>query len=624
MPGINSNSTPELEQVAEEWIRAGLSRRQLLRFIAGGTTVAALAAVVAACGGSSGSSAPTTSGASSGATQGTQSTQSTQSTQTVAPGDIQTGVTLTIPLVTTLDVTLDPARGINSLTLAVLLPYIYGGLLVYDKDAHPVKDLAESYQKSPDGLTWTFIIRKDAKFASGRQVVADDFIYSWERALDPKQTSPASSFMEHLAGYTEYTKGQADHISGVKKIDDQTIQITLSRPYNFFTSYLAVFPWFVVDHELVEKYGARTNTDWSTHTPYGTGPWKVSKFDPASVLELVPNEHYYDKPSPSVTKVTFPILRGPVASNTALNLYKSGQAQVVPSFPLSLLDAVEKDFKDQIQWILAGGVDSIAMNFAKKPFDNVLVRRAFGLAIDRETLDNTIWRGTLKPTTAFTIPQVPDYTPPPGLDYNPDEAKKELAAAGFPGGKGLPPITMYVAAETSSEDVNRWRALADMWNKTLGANVQINTALTADQITTKRQNENGLQIAVAGWISPTPQTPQQISQAMRSDSPYMKGYYNWGIRVPAMTYNGVKYDPTADSKTFDGLVRQADVEQNPTKRNDLYHQAETLFLRDAVYVPFGNFRYPSIIKPNVKGLVWGGLYYSLPMPITKNVVVTKG
>ncbi|HET7037389.1 MAG TPA: peptide ABC transporter substrate-binding protein [Thermomicrobiaceae bacterium] len=627
----------DLERIAEEWVKAGLSRRKLLQFIAGGTSASALAAVVAACGGSS---APATSAATGTAAVSTQaagttapsaatqasggtSTQAASGTQAAA-GNIVSNATLTIPIVTTTDIVLDPGQGQNLLILAILIPYIFGGFLTYDKDARPKLDLAEKFDKSQDGLTWTFTIRQDAKFATGRPVVADDFLYSWHRTLNPKKPSPASSFMEHMQGYQEYMEGKADTISGAKKIDDRTVQVTLSKPYNFFTDYMSVFPWFVVDKELVEKYGDVTSSDWTNHQPYGTGPWKVSKFDPASTLELVPNEYYYGGLSPSVTKLVMPILKGPVAANIGLNMFKAGQAQVLPNFPLSLLDAVEQDYKDEIEWIVAGGVQSVAMNWAKKPFDNVLVRRAFGMAIDRETFDNVIWRGTRKPTSCFTIPQVPNYTCPAGIAYNPDEAKKVLAAAGFPDGKGLPQIKVYVSADTSAEDVNRWRALADMWNKTLGADVQIDTSLTSSQILDKRKAENGLQMEFAGWISPTPETPQQLSQAMRSDSPYMKGRFNWGIEVPPMTYNGVSYDPTADSKKFDELCGQADIEQDPQKRNDLYHQAETLFLEDAVYVPFANYRYPSLIDKHVQGLVWGGLFYALPMPPAKDVVIEKG
>lgn len=571
----------------------GLSRRRLLHYAAGGTSLATLAVLVP---------------------------PRAQAAQTAPSAAIKKNVTLTMPVVTTIDVTLDPNKADNQGLFAELYMYIYGGMVIDDKDAHVKMDLAEKIDKSPDGLVYTFHIRPDAKFGNGRAVVADDFVYSWKRALDPKNTSPTVLFLENLKGAKEYTAGTATEISGVRKIDDHTLELTLVEPHNYFLSYMCVFPWYIVDKDLVEKYGDSNNSDWINHQPYGTGPWRVDKFDPTTSIELVPNEHYWDPPSPSVTRIVLPILKGPTAATTALNLYKANQAQVVGVIPISLLDAVRKDYKDEVVDVVVGGTESVALSFTKKPFDDVLVRRAFAMALDRATFDNQVWRGTLKVTENFEPPSVKDYTPPPGIKYDPQEAKKVLAAAGFPGGKGLPPITLYMSSELSAEDINRWRALAQMWNTTLGSNVVVDTSMTQDQIDRKRVAEKGFQLEIFGVINVT-ETPQLMSEFLRSDSVYMKDRLDWGAPVPAMSYGGVTYDPAADSKTFDRLTSQADVEQDPEKRNALYQQAEELALRNAVYIPFGIYVYPALNKKNVRGLVWGAYYYIIPGAVGKDVVV---
>ncbi len=250
----------------------GLSRRSLLRYAAGGASLAALASVM----------------------------------DVAAQDSVQTGYTLTMPMVTTFDITLDPNKAENLGEHAELYMYIYGGMVVDDKDAHVLKDLAESIETSPDGLVYTFHIRPDAKFGSGRAVVADDFIYSWKRSLDPERPSPTAHFLENLQGYEEYSSGEATEISGVTKIDDQTLQLTLSRPYNYFLSYMCIFSWYVVDRELVEQYGDSNNSEWTNHQPYGTGMWKVDKFDPTTGIELVPNEHHWAPPSPSISRIVIP------------------------------------------------------------------------------------------------------------------------------------------------------------------------------------------------------------------------------------------------------------------------------------------------------------------------------
>ncbi len=644
-------------QLTSAWLRTGLRRRDLLRLLAAGISLVTINAILTACGGTAVTStsapaatvaattgaatvAPTTGAAATGAasttrvavaTTGAAATPATTgsiaaATASTAPayaaGDIATNVTITMPVVTTLDITLDPHKAINALVLFNLYDFIYGGLVKYDKDAHVQADLAEKWDKSADGLVYTFHLRPNIKFASGRAVTPDDFIYSWKRSLDPKTPSPAAHFLEHLKGYDEFTTGKTTELSGARKIDDRTIELTLSKPYNFFLSYLCAYPWWVVDKELVEKYGDSNNVDWTNHLPYGTGAWKVSKFDPATGIELVPNENYWGERSPSVTKVNLPILKGPTSANQALNLYKSDEAQILSNFPLSLLDAVQKDFKDQAFTVTGGGTGSVALSFSKKPFDNILVRLAFAMAIDRDKYDTQIWRGQWKPTDHYEPPSIPDYDAPPGIKYNLDEAKKVLTAAGFPNGQGLPTITLYIASDTTAEDVNRYRALADMWNKGLGANVQVDTSLTSSQIIDKRTAEKGFQMELMGWINIT-ETPQLMSEVFRTDSVYMKDRFDWGLPVEKKSYNGVDYDPATDAKKFDELMNQADIEQDPKKRNDLYRQGEALVLKNAVYVPYGNFVYFQLVKPKVKGLDWGAFFFFYPRSFEKNVVVLK-
>ncbi|MCA1668164.1 MAG: peptide ABC transporter substrate-binding protein [Thermomicrobia bacterium] len=640
-------------ELTTAWTRAGLRRRDLLRLFGAGVSLATINAILTACGGTTAATpttgttatgatsaakpttASTTASGSAAATNATAATTGSVTTGSAArpaaigspvagaavTGNIATGVTLTLPIVTTVDITLDPHKAINALIFGNLYEYFYGGLTRYDKDAHVIPDLAERWDKSPDGLVYTFHLRDGIKFANGKPITPDDFIYSWKRTLDAKAPSPAINFLEDLKGYDEFRTGKATEISGVRKIDDKTIELTLSKPVNYFLSYLSIYTWYVIDKDLVEKYGDSNNTAWTNHEPYGTGAWKVSKFDPNTGIELVPNENYWGKRSPSVTKINMPIIKGPTGPTQALNLYRGDQADVYSNFPLSLLDAVEKDFKDQIVDINVGGSASVAMSWTKKPFDNMLVRLAFAMAIDRERYDTQIWRGFYRPTEAFEPPTIPDYTSPPGIKFNLDEAKKVLVAAGFPNGQGLPPVTLYIASSTAAEDVNRYRALADMWNKGLGANVIVDTSLTSSQIIDKRTAEKGFQMELMGWINIT-ETPQLISEVFRTQDIYQKNRFDWGTPVPKASYNGVEYDPAADAKTFDALMDQADVEQDPKKRNDLYRQGEALVLKNAVYVPYGTFRYRAVAKPKVKGLEFGAYFYTFPFPIEEKVVVT--
>ena len=208
-------------EIATAWTRAGLSRRDLLRLLSAGVSLATLNAILTACGGAAATptagttatgattaakptAAPTTAGGSAPATNATAATTGSVTTgstarpaaigspvaNSAATGNIATGITLTLPIVTTTDITLDPHKAINSLVFGNLYEYIYGGLTRYDKDAHVVPDLAEKWDKSPDGLVYTFHLRDGIKFANGKPITPDDFIYSWKRTLDPKRPRP--------------------------------------------------------------------------------------------------------------------------------------------------------------------------------------------------------------------------------------------------------------------------------------------------------------------------------------------------------------------------------------------------------------------------------------------------
>ena len=534
--------------------------------------------------------------------------------------EIETDVTIQVPFNPFgQGVTLDPHRTINWLPFWIMFQNVWGGLVRYTETAEVELDLAESFEKSPDGLVYTFKIRPDAKYASGRPVLADHFIQSWRRALDPANTSPMAHFMEHVAGYQDFIDGNSEEL-GVRAIDDATVEVTLSKPYNFFLSYMAAFIWDVVDPDVLAEAG---ETDFVTQDA-GTGPWRFTSFDPSTEFVMEPNTHHYRGNSPSIVQIVWPIVTGPTAENTALNLYKADEA-VVTDVPLSLKAAVEQDpvLSKELNIISpSGSVRSLAMDFTKPPFDDVRVRRAFGMAIDRDKWANEIWQGTWAPAEFFTPPIVmttTPYEPPAGLKYDPEQAKALLAEAGFPGGEGLPEIVLYWDSTAAPDEINRWRAFLQMFKDTLGVEVQLDSSKTQDQIQDLQVENAGRQFDIWWWGNIT-ETPQLLSEVFRPDSPYMDGVFNWNVDLPAKG----GFDPGADARKFAELMAQADIESDETTRNQLYLQGEELVLKNAVYVPMGNTVPMYVRKPYLKGAKqasWTG--GAFPIWFDKDVVVVK-
>jgi oligopeptide transport system substrate-binding protein len=531
--------------------------------------------------------------------------------------EIETDATITVPL----DpygqaVTLDPHRTVNWGPFWVLFPNIWGGLVRFDELGKVQLDLAESYTVSDDGTIYTFKIRPDAKYANGNPVLADHFVQSWKRALDPTGLSPMASFMAQVKNYNRFTTGRSKNI-GFKAVDDATVEIELESPFSFFLSYLAAFVWSVVDPAVIADAGDEA----FPLSDGGTGPWRATEFDPATQLVLERNENYYGGNSPSIAKIVWTFVTGPSAASTALNLYKQGQA-ISADVPLSLKSSVERD-PDLSQELISiapeGSTRSLAFDFKQPPFNDVRVRRAIALAVDREAWANDIWEGTWTPSGVFTPPVVAEiaaYQPPEGLSTNVDEAKALLEGAGFPNGEGLPPIVYYEPSEDTDDEKARWKSFLDAIKGAIGVTIEHDTEKTLEQIQDLQDDNGGRQFDVVWWWNVT-ETPHLISEVFASESPYMKGVFNWSDTLEPSG----DFDPGADSKAFDELVVSADVEQDAETRNDLYRQAEELVLKNAVYVPLGHWKQMFVQKPWIQGTRQGPWTGRIPVVFDKDVVV---
>jgi oligopeptide transport system substrate-binding protein len=535
-----------------------------------------------------------------------------------AQEDIENDVTITVPL----DpygqvVTLDPHRAVNWGPFWALYPNVWGGLVRYDENAKVQLDLAESFTVSEDGKTYTFKIRSDARFANGNQVVAEHFITSWKRALNPDQPSPMAYFMEPLRNYRKYLQKTTEDI-GFKAVDESTVEIRLSRAYTYFLSYMASYVWSVIDPEVLEAEGE----DGFVLRDAGTGPWRFTEFDAASQVVMEPNENHYGGVSPSITKIVWPFVTGPTAASSALNMYKSDEA-ISADVPVSLKSTVERDpdLSEELKSIEpSGSVRVLSFDFKQEPFSDVRVRRAFSLAVDRDRLSE-IFEATWTPTRSFTPPAVSlnsEYEPPEAPERNVDEAKGLLEEAGFPNGEGIPTITYYEASEDTDDEKARWRAFLDTITEDLGVQIEHDTTKSVDQIDQLRLDNGGLQFDITWWWNTT-ETPYLLSQVFSSASPYMRGFFNWDDSAEAQG----DFDPGADSAEFDSLVRKADVEQDQATRNDLYRQAEELVLKNAVCVPLANWVQQFVQKSYVQGTKQGPWTGRIPVWFDKDVVVLR-
>lgn len=533
--------------------------------------------------------------------------------------DVEKDVTIAVPFDPYgVPVTLDPHRSPNWGPFWVMFPNVWNGLLAFDPNGKVVADLASDYTVSDDGKVYTFTIRDGAKYASGNEVKAGDFIASWKRALAPGAVSPMAGFMSRVSGYKKYVEGTSEEI-GFAAPDDRTVVVTLAKSYSYFPSYMATFVWSVVDPAVLASAG---DADFPLKDA-GAGPWRFTEFDQTSRLVMEPNTNYYGGNSESIAKIEWPFVSGPQAAETALELYKADQA-VSADVPMSLLDAVQGDdtLTDELQRIAPeGSVRCIQMDFKQAPFNDVRVRLAVAHAIDREAWANDIWKGAWTPATHVSPPVLKEtcgYEAPDGPEFDPDKARNLLKAAGFENGEGLPEIICYQPSEDPDEDKARTQALLDMIKENSGIAITLDATRTGQQITSMQQENGGRQFEVTWWWNSF-ETPRMLNEVFAPGSEWMKGWFNW---TEDLEPSG-DFDPGPDSSAFDDLCDDADISLDPGERNDKYAQAEALLLKNAVAIPLGFWSQLYIQKPWLQGTRQGPMTGRLPVLFDKDVVVVK-
>ena len=515
-------------------------------------------------------------------------------------------------------ISLDPHRSADYGGFWVMYPNVWGGFLRYDELGRIALDLAEKVVRSQDGLRYTLTLREGATYASGNPVIAEHFIASWRRALDPANSSPMVAFMEPVRGFDAWIAGEEGAELGFSAQDDRTVVIELDEPATYFPSFLASFVWAVLDPAILELSGEE---DFVLNGA-GTGPWQFTEYERDTRFVMEPNPNYYDPLSPSLTRIVWPVFNGPDAARAALDLYRDENAASA-DVPLSLLQEVEEDPALSAELIRLdqsqSTIRSLAMDFRQPPFDDVRVRRAFGLAFDRDRYSE-IYGGTWTPATVFTPPVVSElsgYQPPEGFPFDPEQARALLAEAGYPDGEGLPEIIFYQPSGESDAEQERVQAVLQMLQENLGVTITLDNARTQDEINELIAETGGLQFAIMWWQTVT-DTPFLLSDVFRPDSPFMAGVFNWS---PDLEPTGG--DPGAAAASFADLVARADVELDANVRNDLYRQAETLVLENAVYVPIGNWVPMFVQKPWLEGTRQGPWTGRLPVLFDQNVVVVE-
>ncbi len=451
------------------------------------------------------------------------------------------------------------------------------GLTKQDSKLNIVPALAEKWDISPDGMTYTFHLR-DAKWSDGVAVKAKDFVYGWKRLLDPKQAAEYAYFLYDVVGAKEFNQGTIKEFDkvAIHALDDKTVEVKLKYP----ASYFLHIPAFTVTLPQREDVILASPTQF-TEPPQlrSTGPYRLTEWKHESQLTLEPNPYYYG-PKPSIAKVVFYIVK---EDSTALAMYDQGQLDVALRIPSLDLDRVKASPDYISQPILRGYY--YGFNVEKKPFDNVLVRKAFAHAINRADVVNALRGGKLA-TKSWVPKGMFGYEPDVGLDFDAKKAKAYLAQAGYPEGKGFPPVTlMYDTLEMNKLVAEK---LQYAWKSVLGIN-NIEIVPQEWKVFLDTLDHNTPQLFRMGWGADYPD-PHNFLDLFTSTSGNNNTHWK--------------------NKTYDGLILAGAKSQTTRERQAIYKEAQKLLLEeDTAIIPLFQETVEMVVKPYVKNFSIDALEY---------------
>jgi oligopeptide transport system substrate-binding protein len=423
--------------------------------------------------------------------------------------------------------------------------------------AAAVPSLAERWEISADGRVYTFHLRTNLQWSTGEPIHADDFVYSWRRVLDPQTGAKYASQLFYVKNAQDFNDGKLKDPEkvGIHALDANTVRVELNAPTAFFLDLITLPTFSVVPRFAIEKYGDA----WVRHQPVpSSGAYTLEAWRLNDRIRVRKNPLYWDAANTKLETADFLPVAMP---STALNLYDTGEADIIwdkDLIPAELIDALRT--RPDFHSYTYPASYFLRYNVTQPPFNDVRIRKALALAIDKKRIVEKILRAGEKPASHLVPDGTANYEPTEGLGYNPDEARKLLAEAGYPGGKGFPNFN-YLLDSGGGANVHSQIAveIQNMWERGLGIHVELRQM--EKKIYVDAQDRLDYNVSRSSWIGDY-NDPDTFLGLFRS----FDGNNRTGWK----------------SARYDKLIEDADNQPDVTKRTQLLKQAETLLVRDEV------------------------------------------
>lgn len=483
--------------------------------------------------------------------------------------------------------TLDPAkaRGTHE---SWPLQHLFVGLTRVNKDGKVENALADKIEISEDGKVYKVTLKDGLKWSDGNPITAEDFEFAWKRVLDPKMESQYAYQLYYIAGAEEYNKGKgkADSV-GVKALDAKTLQVTLKQPTAYFDSLMGFYTYYPVSKKVVEA-----NADWAKDpkTLVSNGAFTLKDWTHNSKIVMDKNPNYYEADKVKIDGIDLDIIED---QSTVYQKYVAGEYNMVVELPTEVTAKLRAENNPELVIGPNVALYYYNLNPAVKPLNNVKVRKALSLALDRKVITDQITQGGQLPATAIVPPGLLDDTGKEFSDANKDliktdvEEAKKLLTEGLAEEKMTPAdVKLTILYNTSENHKKIAEAIQQMWNKELGIKTELENVEFKVKI--DRENAHQFDISRSGWVGD-----------------YLDPMTFMDLWITGASNNYVNYS----NPEYDKLVKEAQTSTDQKLRMDNMKKAEKMILEDMAIVPIYFYTHPYTVKPNVKGITKNAINY---------------
>jgi len=475
---------------------------------------------------------------------------------------------------------LDP-HVVTSVSAYNVISALLEGLVSEDPDdpsLRPVPGVAESWTVSDDQTVYTFKLRPNAKWSNGDPVTTEDFLFSYQRILSPALGSPYAYMLHVLKNAKAYNLGTLTDFNtvGVKAPDAQTLELTLEAPVPSFLSQLNHWSWFPVHKATLLAHGKmdQMGTKWTQPGNFvGNGPFTLKSWRQNQSIVVQKNPLYWDADRVRLNEIHFYPIGDHMIEERS---FRAGQLHVTGTVPLERVAYYQQNKPELLRLDPYLRSYYYLLNINKPPLNDLRVRKALALALDREMLAEFVTRSGEQPAYSLTPPGIANYIPPKPFSTDIEEARNLMAEAGYPEGKGFPQLTLLY--HTSNLHTRIAEVVQQMWKDHLGIDITLENVEW--KVYQARRKERKYDIARAEWVA---------------------DYVDPSSFLEVWLTGGGNNHTGWSSEAYDALIRQASQTPDEQERNTVFHKAESILLGEMPLIPLLFLPSKSLIQPSVKG-----------------------